>query len=56
MIGEEGFDTPFGNELTTQRRRVEQFTVSFAESLHRTILNDQAAQRRHCAPIKSTLS
>jgi hypothetical protein len=40
MVGEKRLDAPIGHELTAQCRRVEQFTVEFAESLHPTILDD----------------
>ena len=54
MIGQEGLDTARGHELSTQRRRVEQFTVGFAESLQFSILDNQNATNRLCELIYST--
>ena len=56
MIGEERLDAPLGHESATERRRVEQFTIGFAESLHRSILDDHNRRTRHHEPIYSTVS
>ena len=46
VVGQERLDTPFGHELTAERRRVEKFTVEFAESLHTSILDDRHSRNR----------
>ena len=54
VVSQERLHASFGHELAAECRRVEQFTVEFAESLHVTILDDQPCKTRHCAPNKST--
>jgi hypothetical protein len=56
VVGEERLHTSFGHESATQCRRVKQFSIGFAESLHRTILNDNRSRNRYRAPIYSTVS
>jgi hypothetical protein len=54
VVSQERFDAPLGHELSTERRRVEQFTIEFAESLHTSILDDRRSRIRLCEPIYST--
>jgi hypothetical protein len=56
MIGQERLDASLRHELSTERRRVKQFTIGFAESLHVTILDDRCSRIRLCEPNYSTVS
>jgi hypothetical protein len=47
VIGQEGFDAPIGNQLATQRHRIEELTVGFAMALHQPILDDRCLNREH---------
>ena len=53
MVRQERLDAPLGHELSAERRRVEQFTIEFAEPLHVSIL-DGRSRIRLCEPIYST--
>ncbi len=47
VVRQEGLDTSFGHELTTQRGSVEQLTVGFASSLHDRSLEGELLQSEH---------